>query len=46
MIFYSNYYGDLGYGFGDLSYEYGYSSCRHICYHPCCYGRYCSSGFF
>ncbi|KAM4864403.1 keratin-associated protein 20-1-like [Urocitellus parryii] len=44
MCYYSNYYGNLGYGYGGLGYGwggYGFGCCR-----PSCCGRYWSYGFY
>ncbi|XP_047612365.1 keratin-associated protein 20-1-like [Phacochoerus africanus] len=47
MNFYNNYCGGLGYGYGGLGCGYGcgYGGYGYT-YHPCCYGRYWSSGLF
>ncbi|XP_061048909.1 keratin-associated protein 19-9b-like [Eubalaena glacialis] len=41
-----NYYGGLGYGLGGLGCGCGSGGYGYVCYRPCYYGRYCSSGFY
>nr|XP_027784891.2 keratin-associated protein 20-2-like [Marmota flaviventris] len=51
MCYYSNYYGNLGYGYGGLGcgyggLGYGWGGYGFGCCHPSCCGRYWSYGFY
>ncbi|XP_031315707.1 keratin-associated protein 20-1-like [Camelus dromedarius] len=52
MTYYSNYYGNCGYGglgcgYGGLGCGYhGYGGYRYGCCRPSCYGRHWSYGFY
>ncbi|XP_015333926.1 keratin-associated protein 20-2-like [Marmota marmota marmota] len=51
MCYYSNYYGNLGYGYGGLGcgcggLGYGWGGYGFGCCRPSCCGRYWSYGFY